>query len=162
TKVGAHPEFRGLAPANIVRAAEASLRRLRSDHIDLYYAHHEDADVPIADIAGAFDSLVTAGKGRYVAISNRPPERLGEGMRVARGQGHARPDGLQPESGRVHRSNYDENVAPPDKAHGLPGDPHYVRASGSLSGKYRTREDLEGAARGGAVAAYLNEDGQRV
>lgn len=162
TKVSAHPEFVGLAPENIARAADASLRRLRSDHIDLYYAHHEDADVPIADIAGAFDELVRAGKVRYVAISNLPPERIEEWMRVAGEQGLALPVALQPEYSLVSRRNYEQNVAPLAEAHRLAVIPYSVLASGFLSGKYRTREDLEGAARGGSVEAYLNENGLRV
>lgn len=162
TKVGSHPEYEGLAPKNIARAADASLRRLRSDHIDLYFAHKEDAEIPIADIAGAFDDLVRSGKVRYIAISNLPPARIEEWMRVAKEQGLAIPVALQPEYSLVSRKNYEENVAPLAEAHQLGVTPFFALASGFLSGKYRTREDLEGAARGGAVEAYLNEDGLRV
>ena len=70
TKVGRHPEFVGLAPDNVARAADASLRRLQTDYIDLYYAHYDDPERPIEEVAATFDSLVRAGKVRHVAISN--------------------------------------------------------------------------------------------
>lgn len=162
TKVGAHPEFKGLAPDNIARAADASLARLRTDYIDLYYAHHEDADQPIEEIAGAFDALVKAGKVRYVAISNLPPERIAEWLRVARENGLALPVALQPQYSLVSRKSYEERVAPLAEAHGLGVLPYFALASGFLTGKYRSAADLVGAARGGAVQPYLNADGLRV
>src|SRR5690606_32139140 len=91
TKVGAHPEFRGLAPDNIARAAEESLRRLQTDYIDLYYAHYDDDSRPIEEIAAAFDRLVREGKVRYVGISNFQPERSAAWIRFARANALAEP-----------------------------------------------------------------------
>jgi aryl-alcohol dehydrogenase (NADP+) len=162
TKVGRHPDFVGLAPDNVARAAEASLQRLQTDYIDLYYAHYDDPERPIEEIAETFDSLVRAGKVRYVAISNMEPDRIGAWMRVAREGGLAVPVALQPEYNLVSRSDYERRVAPLAEAHGLAVFPYYGLASGFLSGKYRTTEDLEGAARGGAVKKYLNETGLQV
>lgn len=162
TKVGAHPEFRGLAPDNIARAAEESLRRLQTDYIDLYYAHYDDEGVAIEEIAAAFDRLVRDGKVRYVGVSNLSPERIEAWIRVAGENGLAVPVAIQPEYNLVSRRNYEENVAPLAERHGLGVLPYFGLASGFLTGKYRTPADLEGRPRGRAVAKYLNEDGLRV
>jgi len=162
TKVGAHPEFKGLAPENIVRAAEASLRRLQTDYVDLYYAHYDDEGRPIEEIAPAFDRLVRDGKVRYVAILNFEPSRSEEWIRFARENGLAVPVALQPEYNLVARRNYEANVAPLAEAEGLGVLPYFGLASGFLTGKYRTPADLEGRPRGRSVAKYLNDDGLRV
>lgn len=162
TKVGGHPEFKGLAPKTIARAADASLRRLQSEYIDLYYAHHDDPDIPVADIAGAFDRLVEAGKVRYVAISNLAPERIEEWVGLAASQGLAQPVALQPQYSLVSRKSYEEVLAPLVQRHGLAVFPYFALASGFLTGKYRTAADLEGAARAGGVSSYLNADGLAV
>ncbi len=162
TKVGAHPEFKGLAPANVIRAAEASLRRLQTDYIDLYYAHHDDESQPIEEIASVFDRLVRDGKVRYVAASNLSPERIDAWIRLAQENGLAVPVAIQPEYNLVSRQNYEQNIAPLAETHELGVLPYFGLASGFLTGKYRTEADLAGRPRGRAVAKYLNEDGLRV
>jgi len=162
TKVGAHPEYRGLAPENIARAAEASLRRLQTDYIDLYYAHYDDEGVAIEEIAAAFDRLVREGKVRYVGVSNLSPERIEAWIHVAEENGLAVPVAIQPEYNLVSRRNYERNIAPLVERHGLGVLPYFGLASGFLTGKYRTPADLEGRPRGPAVAKYLNENGLRV
>lgn len=162
TKVGGHPELKGLTPDIIARAADESLRRLGTDYIDLYYAHHDDPDVPVAEIATAFDALVRAGKVRYVAISNLAPERIEEWMRIAREDGLAVPVALQPQYSLVSRQKYETTFEPLAEQYGLAVFPYFALASGFLTGKYRTAADLEGAARGQAVEPYLNAEGLRV
>lgn len=162
TKVGAHPEFRGLAPDNVARAADASLRRLRTDYIDLYYAHYDDEERPIEEIAATFDALVKANKVRYVGISNVSPDRIAAWLRVARENSFAVPVALEPEYSLVSRKNYERNLAPLAEANRLSVFPYFGLASGFLTGKYRTPEDLKGAARGAAVKKYLNENGLKV
>lgn len=162
TKVGGMPGLKGLAPATIARAADDSLRRLGTDYIDLYYAHHDDPAVPVAEIASAFDALVRAGKVRHVAISNLAPERIDEWMRLSRENGLAVPVALQPQYSLVSRQKYESTFAPLAQKHGLAVFPYFALASGFLTGKYRTPADLEGAARGKSVAPYLNADGLRV
>lgn len=162
TKVGGHPEFRGLAPDNIARAVDESLSRLRTDYIDLYYAHYDDPERPIEEIAESFDALVRAGKVRYLAASNLAPERIAGWIRFAGENGLAAPVALQPEYSLVSRQGYEQQYAPLAEEHGLGVVPYYVLASGFLTGKYRTAEDLEGAARGQSAGKYLNEDGLRV
>lgn len=162
TKVGGLPSRKGLAPENIQAAVEDSLRRLQIETIDLYYAHFDDESQPIEGIAASFDALVKAGKVRYVAISNLAPERIEGWMKVARENGLAVPVALQPEYNLVARKNYEQIIAPLAERHQLAVFPYFSLASGFLTGKYRTQEDLKGRARGGAVAAHLNEDGLRV
>ncbi len=162
TKVGGLPSRKGLAPENIQAAVEDSLRRLQIETIDLYYAHFDDESQPIEGIAASFDALVKAGKVRYVAISNLAPERIEGWMKVAGENGLAVPVALQPEYNLVARKNYEQIIAPLAERHQLAVFPYFSLASGFLTGKYRTQEDLKGRARGGAVAAHLNEDGLRV
>lgn len=162
TKVGAHPEFKGLAPDNVMRAAEASLRRLQTDSIDLYYAHYDDEGRPVEEIANAFDRLVREGKVRYIGISNFEPARSAAWIRFARENGLAVPAALQPEYNLVARRNYEQNIARLAESEGLGVLPYFGLASGFLTGKYRTPADLEGRPRGRAVSKYLNDDGLRV
>src|SRR5882757_10098199 len=82
TKVGSCPDHPGLSAENIAVAAEESLRRLRTDYIDLYYAHRDDPDTPLEETLGAFDALVRAGKVRYIAASNYSAPRLAEALRI--------------------------------------------------------------------------------
>lgn len=162
TKVGGLPERKGLAPDVVARAAEDSLRRLQTDYIDLYYAHYDQEDLPIGEIAQGFDKLVQEGKVRYVAISNMRPERIEEWVTLAREDGFAVPVALQPEYNLVARKNYEEEIAPIAEKYGLAVFPYFGLASGFLTGKYRSEADLEGRFRGSAVAKYLTPDGLRV
>ncbi|MES2171910.1 MAG: aldo/keto reductase [Actinomycetota bacterium] len=158
TKVGHHPEFTGLSAANIAKAADASLARLQTDYIDLYYAHFDD-DIPMAEIAGAFDALVKAGKVRYIGISNFSGERAEEWMTVAAREGFALPVALQPHYNLVHREPYETELAPVAAKHGLGVMPYFSLASGFLTGKYRSESDLAGKARGQGAGQYLNDHG---
>jgi aryl-alcohol dehydrogenase-like predicted oxidoreductase len=159
TKVGAHPDFQGLAPANVRAAADASLQRLRTDYIDLYYVHYDDERIPLAEAAGVFDELVQAGKVRHIALSNMAPERITEWVRIAQADGLAVPVALQPHYNLVHRRDYEDNYAPLAQRHELAVFPYSSLASGFLSGKYRTAQHAEGVARGPMVKSYLTPEG---
>lgn len=162
TKVSQHPQFRGLAASNIAAAAEASLKRLRTDYIDLYWAHYDDPKTPIEETAGAFDALVKAGKVRAIGVSNYTGERIREWFEVARREGFTLPVAVQPHYNLVARAKYERDIAPVAAAEHLAVVPYYALASGFLTGKYKTAEDLAGAARGGAAGNYLNENGLAV
>ena len=159
TKVSGHPDFPGLAPENIARAADASLRRLQTDHIDLYYAHHDDASTPLVDTLAAFDALVRAGKVRYLGISNYGPDRIAEWMSVAQDNGFDLPVALQPHYNLVHRQTYERTLASLAVTHDLGVFPYFSLAGGFLTGKYRTAEDAQGVVRGSAVGPYLTTEG---
>jgi aryl-alcohol dehydrogenase-like predicted oxidoreductase len=162
TKVSQHPAFKGLAGANVAAAADASLARLGTDYIDLYYAHFDDASTPLEETAAAFDALVEAGKVRYIGLSNYTPERVSEWFAIAEREGFALPVALQPHYNLVRREPFESGYAAlvADKQLGVV--PYFALASGFLTGKYRTREDLEGAARGGAAGGYLSDEGLAV
>ena len=162
TKVSRHPEFRGLAPDNIARAAEASLRRVQSDHIDLYYAHYDDEAVPLADSLGAFDELVRAGKVRYVGISNYSPARVQQWLAVADANGFARPVALQPHYNLVAREPFESQYRPLAERFDLGVLPYFALAAGFLSGKYRSEADLKGAPRAKTAGRYLSAAGLAV
>jgi aryl-alcohol dehydrogenase-like predicted oxidoreductase len=162
TKVSQHPAFRGLAASNVRAAADASLRRLRTDWIDVYYAHYDDPTVPLEETVEAFDALRTAGKIREVGVSNYTPERLREWIDIATRRGFALPVALQPHYNLVERAWYETGIAPVAAAHGLGVVPYFALASGFLTGKYRTPADLRGAVRGGMVSRYVNARGLAV
>lgn len=162
TKVSSHPDFRGLAPDTIARAAEASLRRLGTDHIDLYYAHHDDATQSVPDMAVAFDALVRAGKIRAIGLSNLSPARMREWLEFARLEQLSVPVAMQPHYSLVHRQPFERDYAPIAREFGLAVFPYYALAGGFLTGKYRQGADVTGRARSATVGKYLTEEGLRV
>ncbi|HLS25847.1 MAG TPA: aldo/keto reductase [Beutenbergiaceae bacterium] len=161
TKVSGKPGLLGLQPETIARGAEESLRRLRTDHIDLYYAHYQDDETPIVDSAAAFDRLITEGKVRAVALSNFSAQAIDEWFRVAEENGFAKPVALQPQYSLVAR-DYEQELADAAKRHGMSVFPYQVLAGGFLTGKYRTEADAEGRARGATVKGYLTPAGLKV
>ncbi|MFF9397033.1 aldo/keto reductase [Streptomyces griseoluteus] len=162
TKVSQHPEFKGLGAANIKAAADASLRRLGTDHIDLYYTHFDQPEVPVEEIIGALDELVRAGKVRYIGASNISAERLKESLEFSDRAGLARYVALQPHYNLVSRDTYEGPLRDVAAREGLSAVPYYALASGFLTGKYRPGATVE-SARAGSAAKYLDsERGRRV
>lgn len=155
TKVDRHPQFRGLSRSNVLAAADASLSRLRTDRIDLYYVHYDDPDVPVAEAAGVFSELRKAGKIRYVGLSNFTAPRLREWFTVSAAEGFAPPVALQPHYNLVERAAYETSLAPVAAEFGLGVLPYYALASGFLAGKYRSASDHAGAARQPGATRYL-------
>jgi aryl-alcohol dehydrogenase (NADP+) len=168
TKVGSWPERPGLSPENVRAACDDSLRRLRTDHIDLYYAHRDDPDTPIEDTLGAFDELVHAGKIRHVGLSNYSAERLTSVLTVAEQHGLVRPVALQPHYNLVERAGYEDELAEVASSADLGVMPYFALAKGFLTGKYRPGDappDTSGpmaSARAGGAVAYLDDRGARV
>lgn len=162
TKVSQHPEYQGLGAANIKAAADASLRRLGTDHIDLYYTHFDQPEVPVEEIIGALDELVRAGKVRYIGASNISAERLKESLEFSERSGLARYVALQPHYNLVSRDTYEGPLQDVAAREGLSAVPYFALASGFLTGKYRAGVTVD-SARAGSVAKYLDsERGQRV
>lgn len=160
TKVATHPEFRGLSAENISAAVDASLARLHTDHIDLYYAHYDDDNQQIEDMAVAFDKLVKAGKVRWVGLSNFSVTREQKWLEVAEHEGLASPIALQPQYNLLHRADVEDPQGYGQLAseYNLALFPYFSLASGFLTGKYATRDDLHGVARESMMAAYLPDD----
>ncbi|WP_328938041.1 aldo/keto reductase [Streptomyces tauricus] len=162
TKVGAHPHYKGLAPANVKAAAEASLRRLKTDYIDLYYTHYDDPSVPVEEFLGALDELVRSGKVRAIAASNISPERLQEALDASDREGLVRYVALQARYSLVSRDTYEGPLQEVASRGGLATIPYYGLASGFLTGKYRPGAQVD-SPRAGSAGAYLSsERGQRV
>ncbi|MEV5958288.1 aldo/keto reductase [Streptomyces sp. NPDC051987] len=162
TKVSQHPEYPGLSAANIKAAADASLRRLGTDRVDLYYTHFDQPEVPVEEIIGALDELVRAGKVRHIAASNITPERLQESLDFSDREGLARYVALQPHYNLVSRDTYEGPLQDLASRTGLAAVPYFALASGFLTGKYRPGTTVD-SARAGRVAQYAeSERGQKV
>ena len=159
TKVGF---FEGLAPDKIAAACDASLRRLGIETIDLYYHHKDDPAVPLAESLGAMDALVKAGKVRAVGLSQYSAERLDEAMRAAEANGLTRPCALQTWYNLVERPKLEGDLRDTALGHGLGIVPFYGLANGFLTGKYRSKEDLDKSVRGLRNIEYLEGRGMRV
>lgn len=160
TKVSQHPDFKGLAADNIRRAADASLERLKSDRIDLYYAHFDDETVPLEETVAALSGLVDAGKVRAIGISNYSPERIEEWFAITEREGLHRAVALQPHYNLVERS-YEEKYRALAERENLGVMPYFALAAGFLTGKYRDGVTVESARAAGA-AKYLDETGRSV
>jgi aryl-alcohol dehydrogenase-like predicted oxidoreductase len=159
TKVGF---FEGLAPEKIAAACDASLQRLGIDTIDLYYHHKDDPNVPLADSLGAMDALVKAGKIRSIGLSQYSPERLDEAMRAATADSLTKPSVLQTWYNLVEREKLEGALRDTALAHGLGIIPFYGLANGFLTGKYRSKDDLDKSPRGLRNVEYLEGRGMRV
>lgn len=164
TKVGGETATQpyNTSKKHILEAADKSLKRLQTDYIDLYYTHFDDGKTPVEETLEAYDELIKAGKVRYIAASNVSPERLIESMEVAEKNGLPRYEALQPHYNLVERQNYESKYAPLAEKYGLTVFPYWSLASGFLSGKYRTQDDLGKSVRGADVKKYLNDKGLSV
>jgi aryl-alcohol dehydrogenase-like predicted oxidoreductase len=161
TKVGSWPERPGLSAANITAAVEDSLRRLRTDRIDLYYAHKDDPDTAQEETADAFDRLVRAGKVRAIGASNFTAERLRSALEISARDGLASYVALQPHYNLMERDEYESSLAPLLASEGLAGLPYYALAKGFLTGKYRPDTTVDSVRSEGALA-YLDDRGRSV
>lgn len=162
TKVSQHPDFQGLSAATVKAAAEASLRRLDTDYIDLYYTHFDKPEVPVEEIVGALDELVKAGKVRHIAASNISPERLRASLDFSDREGLARYVALQPHYNLVSRGTYEGPLQDLAAAEGLAAVPYFSLASGFLTGKYRQGTAVDSARAGSAAKHVGTERGDRV
>ena len=153
---------KGLSPAWIAKAAEASLRRLGIETIDLYQAHKDDEATPLEDTLAAFDRLVKAGKVRAIGASNYSAERLKAALAVSAKGGFPRFESHQPVYNMMDRG-IEDAILPLCKAEGIGVIPYSSLASGFLTGKYRTADDLGKSVRGPrSVAKHMTEKGMGV
>jgi aryl-alcohol dehydrogenase-like predicted oxidoreductase len=161
TKASRGAKEHPLAAAEIRAACDRSLRNLRTDRIDLYYAHYDDETTPLEETMTAFDELVRAGKVRHVAASNYSPSRLTEALETSERLGTARFVALQMHYNLMERPAFEGELRDAVAGHGLGTLPYYGLARGFLTGKYRSgsRVDSPRAAR---AAEYAGEKGDRV
>jgi aryl-alcohol dehydrogenase-like predicted oxidoreductase len=164
TKVGSDMGAgrKDLSAGYIEKAVEASLRRLQTDVIDLYQSHWHVPEAPYEETLGAFQRLIEAGKVRAIGTSNHDAGQLRAALDVAAAKGLHRYDTLQPQYNLYDRASYDGPLRDLCIAEDIGVITYYSLASGFLTGKYRSKADTEGKARGGGVAKYLDARGLRI
>jgi len=155
-------EDKGLSKAYIRRAVEASLRRLKTDVIDLYQAHTDDARTPLEETLAAFAELIKEGKVRALGASNYSAPRLGEALAASAAHGLPRYETLQPLYNLMERTGYEAELEAACVANGLGVINYYALASGFLTGKYRSSADLGKSVRSGGAKKYLDDRGRAV
>lgn len=164
TKVGMEmgPDMKGLSKPYILRAVEDSLRRLKTDYIDLYQSHEDDKETPLDETLSAFAQLIEQGKVRAIGASNYTAERLSQALAVSERNGLPRYESLQPLYNLYDRADYEQHLEPICMEKGLGVINYYALASGFLTGKYRSEADLGKSARGKDIKKYLNDRGFRI
>ncbi len=157
TKVGMWPKMPGLSAANIIAACDGSLKRLKTDYIDLYQIHRDETETPQDETLEALGTLVKAGKVRAVGASNIEAERLKSAEKIAEEGGFPRYDSLQPLYNLVER-DFERALQPLCLDLEIGVIPYLALAAGFLTGKYRSMADTEGKARGSRVQHYLTDE----
>jgi aryl-alcohol dehydrogenase-like predicted oxidoreductase len=158
TKVAKLATRPGLSAANIAAAAEDSLRRLGTDYIDIYYAHHDDEETPLEESLTAFNELVTAGKVRYLAASNYTASRLEEALKISRDLGMSEYLLLQPNYNAIVRDEYEGDLMATAVKEDIPVLPYFSLAAGFLTGKYQPGVEVD-SVRAGDMPDYKNDRG---
>jgi aryl-alcohol dehydrogenase-like predicted oxidoreductase len=162
TKVGWDQKQGGLARDRILAKAEASLRRLQTDYIDLYQSHLDDPATPLEETLAAHETLIEQGKVRMIGASNYTAPRLAEALRVSTEKGLPRYESLQPHYNLYERRGFEEALEPLVLQEEIGVIPYYSLASGFLTGKYRSAADFGKSPRGGGAGAMLNARGRRI
>ena len=164
SKVGKEmgPNSKGLSKTYILKAVEDSLQRLQTDYIDLYQSHADDPDTPLEETLEAYDQLIRQGKVRAIGASNYSAQRLAQSLTVSENNGYPRYECLQPLFNLYDRVDYEKELEPLCREKGLGVISYFSLASGFLTGKYRSKDNLSNSARGDMVKKYLNERGFRI
>jgi aryl-alcohol dehydrogenase-like predicted oxidoreductase len=150
---------KGLSRAHILRSCEDSLRRLRTDYIDLYQSHADDASTPLEETLSAYQALIGQGKVRAVGASNYGAARLAEALKVSAAKGLPRYECLQPHYNLYERADYERQLQPLVLKEGIGVIAYYALASGFLTGKYRSAADFAQSPRGAGAKSKLDARG---
>lgn len=164
TKVGIElaPDKKGLSKAYILREVEDSLQRLQTDYIDLYQSHTDDATTPLEETLEAYDQLIQQGKVRAIGASNYTGARLEEAVKVSEQHHLPRYECLQPHYNLYERAGDEKDLEPVVLKEGIGVIPYFALASGFLTGKYRSEDDLAKGPRGQMVKKYLDPRGFQI
>lgn len=164
TKVGSDmgDGKKGLKKKYILQAVEDSLKRLKTDYLDLYQTHFDDESTPVLETLEAYDQLVKDGKIRWIGISNMSPERIKESLETSAEKGLPSYETLQPHYNLYAREKYESEYETLALGHGLGVFTYFSLESGFLTGKYRTKEDLKKSPRGGDMDKYFDERGLKI
>jgi aryl-alcohol dehydrogenase-like predicted oxidoreductase len=152
----------GLSKKYILEEVEASLKRLQTDHIDLYQSHKDDESTPLQETLEAYQQLIQQGKVRIIGASNYKGDRLAEAIETARQHSLPVYQTLQPEYNLHDRQAYEQDLAPVAKRFHLAVIPYFSLTSGFLTGKYKTLADTKGKNRGSRVEKYFDERGEKI
>lgn len=153
---------KGLSKKHILQSAEESLKRLQTDHIDLYQSHTEDQETPLEQTLEAYAELIKAGKVRVIGASNFQPATLQSALKTSREKKLPRYESLQPEYNLYVRNKFEGELEKVCRENHIGVIPYFSLASGFLTGKYRSEKDLENRSRGSRVQKYLNRRGLRI
>jgi aryl-alcohol dehydrogenase-like predicted oxidoreductase len=167
TKVGMRmddgPNGEGLSRYRIIKHVEDSLKRLKTDYIDLYQSHADDLNTPLDETLRAYDDLISSGKVRYIGASNFAAWRLTKALWVSERHNLARYECVQPRYNLVMREEYERELEPMCISEGVGVITYSSLASGFFSGKYRAGQALPTSPRAGGVQAnYMNERGFKI
>lgn len=162
TKVGMFSPLDKQDRTTVTTALDASLKRLQTDYIDLFYAHQDDENVTIEKQAETYDALVRSGKVRHIGLSNYAPQRMRRWFEYSTAQGLVVPVAIQPQYNLVFRQDYEQGYRPIAEEFDAAVFSYFSLASGFLTGKYRSLGDLEGKARQGLTEGYVSENGLKV
>ncbi|WP_310992688.1 aldo/keto reductase [Aequorivita marina] len=164
TKTGSqdneHPK--DISKKTILKNVEKSLLRLKTDYIDLYQTHFDDEITPVEETLSAYQQLIKEGKVRVIGTSNMSPKRIRESLQASQKEGPPKYETLQPLYNLMEREAYEKELRQIVKDNNMGVLSYYSLASGFLTGKYRSKHDLNKSERGGGVAKYLNEKGFKI
>lgn len=152
----------GLRKQRILEAAEASLKRLQTDYIDLYQSHKDDDSTPLNETLEAYQQLIKDGKVLAIGASNYKGARLTEALETASRLRLPHYTALQPDYNLYDRQDYETDLAPVAEKYGVGVIPYFSLAAGFLTGKYKSKADAEDKARGGKVAKYFDARGEKI
>lgn len=164
TKVGSNPgmDGRDISKAYILKAAEDSLKRLQTDHIDLYFTHWDDEKTPVEETLDAYQTLIKRGKVRHIGASNLSPERIKASLKASKNEGLPKYEVLQPEYSLMKRDKFEDEYADICEKNNLGVTSYFSLASGFLTGKYSSIEDIKGTEREKFLKDYFDERGNRI
>ena len=154
--------MKGLSRKYIVRAVENSLKRLQTDYIDLYQSHDDDKETPLLETLETYDDLIKQGKVRAIGASNYDATRLKEALQISKDNNLAAYECLQPEYNLYEREYYEKELEPACRERNIGVITYFSLASGFLTGKYRSENDLSQSSRGQSAKKYLNARGFKI
>jgi aryl-alcohol dehydrogenase-like predicted oxidoreductase len=154
--------MKGLSRKYITKAVEDSLKRLQTDYIDLYQSHDDDKETPLLETLETFTDLIKQGKVRAIGASNYDATRLKEALQVSKDNSLASYECLQPEYNLYQREHYEKDLEPTCRERNIGVITYYSLASGFLTGKYRSENDLSQSSRGQGVKKFLNARGFKI
>ncbi|MGY8914289.1 MAG: aldo/keto reductase [Flavobacteriales bacterium] len=165
TKVGSSMQQGGdkdISKTHIFKAVEDSLRRLQTDHIDLYFTHWDDNKTPVEETLEAYEKLIDQGKVRYIGASNLSPERLQASLNAAENSNLPKYEVFQPEYSLMVRDKFEGDIREICEKNNLGVTSYFSLASGFLTGKYSSVEDIKGTSREPFLKDYFNDRGKTV